>query len=161
MPIPGYMWMTDNQGNLIKSNVTVQGREYSAEVYEFHHEVTIPTDAHSGNLTGTRKHGAFKVVKQFCSATPILNKSCCSGQTLQQVKVSWYRIDATGKEQEYLRQTLSQVKVVAVKPRVYDVNNPNQEQYGHLEEVHFRYEKIQWLYLDGNIATEDAWSDRS
>lgn len=161
MPIPGYMWMTDNQGNLIKSSVTVQGRENSAEVYEFHHEVSIPTDSHSGNLTGTRKHGAFKVVKQFCSATPVLNKACSSGQTLQQVKVSWYRINATGQEQEYFRQTLSNAKVVAVKPRVADVNDPKQEQYGHLEEVHFRYEKIQWLYLDGNIAAEDAWTERS
>jgi type VI secretion system secreted protein Hcp len=161
MAIPGYMWMTDSQGNPINSTVKVQGRENSAEIYEFHHEVSIPADNRSGVLTGTRKHGAFKVVKQFCSATPVLNKACASGQTLQQVKLSWYRIDATGKEQEYFRQTLSNAKVVAVKPTVSDVKDPNKEQYGHLEEVHFRYEKIQWLYLDGNIAAEDSWTERS
>jgi type VI secretion system secreted protein Hcp len=160
MPIPGFMWMTDNQGNPIKSIVTIQGREGSAEVYEFHHDVTIPTDNHTGNLTGTRKHGAFKIVKQFCSATPVLNKACSSGQSLQQVKLSWYRIDANGKEQEYFRHTLTNAKVVAVKPKVADVNNPNFDHYGHLEEVHFRYEKIQWLYLDGNIAAEDSWNER-
>ena len=161
MPIPGYLWMKDSQGNDIKSIVKVKGREGSAEIYAFHHEVYIPTDAHTGNLSGTRKHRPFTVIKQFCSATPVLNKACCSGQTLQEVRLSWYRIDDTGKEQEYLRHTLTHAKVVSVKPLVNDVKNKAKEHYAHLEEVQFRYEKIRWEYLDGNIAAEDTWTERS
>jgi len=161
MPIPGYLWMKDNQGNDIKSTVKIKGREGSAEVYAFHHEIYLPTDAYSGNLTGTRKHHPFTIVKQFCSATPILNKACCSGQNLQQVKLSWYRIDAQGKEEEYLRQTLTNAKVVSVKPLVKDVKDPQKEHYPHLEEIQFRYEKIRWEYLDGNIMTEDSWNERA
>lgn len=161
MATPGYMWMKDNQGADIKGSVHVKGREGSIEVVEFKHEVYIPTDLYTGNLTGTRKHGPFIIVKEFCSTTPILNKACSSGQTLQQVKLSWYRIDDSGKEQEYFRQTLTNVKVVAVKPRIMDVKDKSKEHYGHLEEIHFRYERIRWEFLDGNIATEDVWNERT
>jgi type VI secretion system secreted protein Hcp len=161
MPSPGYMWMKDSQGNNINSTVKVKGRENSAEVYEFHHQVYIPTDEHTGSLSGTRKHTPFCIVKPFCSATPVLNKACCSGQNLQEVKLSWYRIDDTGKEQEYLRQTLTNAKVVSVKPIVRDVKDKTKEHYGHLEEVQFRYETIQWQYLDGNISSQDTWTERT
>ena len=161
MATPGYLWMKDEHGQLIKSISMVAGREGSAEVYSARHRVSIPTDSHTGSLTGTRRHDPFVIVKSFCSATPILNKACCSGKTLQEVKVCWYRINQNGKEEEYFRQTLNQVKVVAVMPMVIDIKDPAKEGYGHLEEVHFRYEKIQWLYLDGNIATEDEWKERA
>lgn len=161
MPSPGYLWLKDGQGNDIKSAVKVKGREGSAEIYSFHHEVYIPTDEHTGNLSGTRKHTPFVITKQFCSATPVLNKACCSGQNLKEVKLSWYRIDDSGKEQEYLRQLLTNAKVVSVKPLVKDIKDKTKEHYGHLEEVAFRYEKIQWLYLDGNISSEDTWIERS
>lgn len=158
---PGYMWMKDSQGNEIKSTVKVKGRENTAEIHEFQHEVYIPTDAHTGQLTGTRKHAPFVVIKPFCSATPVLYKACSSGQTLQQVKLSWYRIDDTGKEQEYFRQTLTNAKVVSIKPHVRDIKDKTKEHYAHFEQVSFRYEKIQWEYLDGNISTEDVWTERS
>lgn len=161
MATPGYMWMKDEHGQLIKSIATVSGREGSAEIIAAHHKVSIPTDSHTGSLTGTRRHDAFVVVKSFCSATPILNKACCSGKTLQEVKICWYRINTSGKEQEYFRQTLHNVKVVAVVPMVSDVKDTLKDGFNHLEEVHFRYEKIQWLYLDGNIATEDEWRERA
>ena len=161
MPSPGYLWMTDSQGNHIKSTVQVKHREGSAEVHSFHHEIYIPTDEHTGHLSGTRKHTPFTIIKPFCSATPILNKACCSGQNLKEIKLSWYRIDDTGKEQEYLRQTLTNAKVVCIKPIVSDVKDKSREHYGHLESVSFRYEKIHWIYLDGNISAEDTWTDRS
>jgi len=56
MAIPAYMWITDDQGNEISGSVNVAGREGSVEVLAFDHELRIPTDADSGELTGTRKH---------------------------------------------------------------------------------------------------------
>jgi len=32
---------------------------------------------------------------------------------------------------------------------------------GHLESVQLRYEKITWLYKDGNIQFTDAWNERA
>jgi type VI secretion system secreted protein Hcp len=40
-----------------------------------------------------------------------------------------------------------------------DVDNPGNEQYKHMEEVSFRYEKIKWAFVDGNIESEDSWKE--
>ena len=100
------------------------------------------------------------VTKVFDSASPILNKACCSGKTLQEVKLSWYRINAQGQEEEYFQHVLNNAKVVAVEPVMADIKDKSKESKGHLENVAFRYEKIRWKYLDGNIATEDQWSEK-
>jgi len=161
MAIPGYMWIKDDQGNDIKGPVKVKGRENSIEVLNFNHEVRIPTDPDTGALTSTRKHEPFVITKAFCGATPILNKACTSGKTLQSIKLSWYRINDKGQEEEYFRHTLTNAKVVSVKPVVEDIKERNKEKYGHLEDIAFRYEKIQWEYLDGNISTQDIWTEKT
>jgi len=161
MAIPGYMWIKDDQGNDVKGKVAIKGREGSAEVLGFSHHVYIPSDRDTGALTGTRKHEPLIVTKNFCSTSPIINKACTAGKTLQEVKISWYDINKNGEETEYFRHTLSNVKVVAVKPIVQEIKDRNKEQYGHREEIHFRYETIRWEYLDGNIATQDEWIERS
>ena len=161
MAIPGYMFITDDQGNNVNGTVKVKGREKSMEVLSCLHEVRIPTDADTGRLTGTRKHEPFTIVKEFDSGTPVLNKACSSGKTLNQVKVSWYKINDKGAEEEYFRHTLTNAKVVSVKPIVQDVKADSKERYGHLEQVAFRYVKIQWEYLDGNISTYDEWTEKT
>lgn len=160
MAIPAYMWIHDEQGSLIKSTAKVRGRENSAEIIGLAHRVYIPTDQDTGALMSTRKHEPFMVLKQFCSASPILYKACCSGKTLREVRVSWYRIDHAGHEEEYFRHTLNNAKVVAVEPIMDDIKDKTKESYGHVERIAFRYEKIRWEYLDGNIATEDQWTER-
>ncbi len=160
MAIPGYMWIYDEQGNQINSDSQVSGRENTAEVLGFLHEIYIPSDTDTGTLTGTRKHEPFTVLKTFCPASPILNKACCSGKTLQKVQVSWFRINDAGQEEEYFRHTLSNVKVVSVQPVIDDIKDKSKQTYGHQEKISFRYQTIQWEYLDGNISTDDTWTDK-
>lgn len=160
MAIPGYMWITDDQGNDVKGSSQVQGREGSIEVSSFQHEVRIPTDQDTGALTSTRKHEPFIIKKEFDPSTPILNKACSAGKTLQQIKLSWYRINEQGQEEEYFRHTLDNAKVVSVKPMVDDIKDHTKENRFHFEQIAFRYEKIQWEYLDGNIATSDQWNKK-
>ena len=157
MPMPAYMWINDGD---IEGGCTVADREGSIEVLEFHHEVRIPTDPDTGALTATRKHEPFVITKEFDAATPVLNKACASGKTLVSVKLSWYRINDQGKEEEYFRHILFNVKIVSVKPIIKDIKEKAKEKYGHLEEVAMRYAKIQWEYLDGNISTQDVWTER-
>jgi len=160
MAIPAYMWLKDDKNNPIDSNVQVIGREGSAEVLGFQHNIYIPADSDTGVLMGTRKHDPFVVIKTFCSASPILCKACCSGKVLNEVIVKWYRIGEAGIEEEYFRHTLSHARVVAVRPRVDNVKDKTKQLFGHLEEVHFRYERIQWSYLEGNINTVDQWTQK-
>ncbi len=160
MAIPGYMWITDDHGAPIEGTVKISGREHSIEVQGFSHEIYIPNDSDTGSLTGTRKHEPFTIMKNFCSATPILYKACCSGRLLQHVKLCWYQINDQGQEHEYFRHELTNARVVSMKPAMQDIKDKSKEAYGHLEQVAFRYEKILWQYLDGNISSEDEWTNK-
>lgn len=51
------------------------------------------------------------------------------------------------------------VKVVSIKPVMYNIKDAAKERYNHLEEVEVRYEKITWTYKDGNIIHSDSWNE--
>ncbi len=159
MPIPAYMWLKDDSGTPVEGSVDVAGREKSVEVYEFEHEVRIPTDPDTGKLTGTRKHEAIRLVKAFDAASPYLYKAACEGQTFSEVEIKWYRIDDTGTEMEYFNHKLEGVKVCSVRPIMYNVKDSSKERYVHLEEVQLRYQKITWTYAEGNLQATDSWKD--
>lgn len=157
MPIPAYMWIKDDAGSDIEGSVVVAERENSIEVLEFHHEVRIPTDPHTGKLAGVRRHEPLIIIKAFDKSTPYLYKACTNGQTLQSVEIKWYQIDDTGTETEYFNHLLEQVKIVSVKPIMYNVKDKAKENLVHMEEVAFRYQKISWTYVDGTIQHMDSW----
>lgn len=161
MAIPAYMWIKDDGGADIKGSVTVSEREGSVEVVAFNHSVSIPTDANTGKLTGTRVHMPILFTKETDASTPYLYKAVTSGQTLKSIEIKWYRIDDAGKEKEYFNTKLENVKVVGVTPKMLDIKNPVFEKHNHLEDVELRYEKITWSYKYGNIIHADSWNERS
>ncbi|MFC3032155.1 Hcp family type VI secretion system effector [Pseudoalteromonas fenneropenaei] len=159
MAIPAYMWLKDDQGNDVKGSVTVAEREGSIEILHFDHELRIPTDNDTGELTGTRKHEPFVITKAVDAATPYMYKACSNGQTLKTLELKWYRIDDTGTEREYFRHTLEDVKITSISPTMHNVKDLDKERYPHLETVHMRYKRITWTYLDGNIEFSDSWTE--
>jgi len=160
MAIPVYLWLKDDGGSELKGSVNVGGREGSIEVVALDHALSIPTDANTGKLTGTRTHEAFTFTKEIDASTPYLYKAVTSGQTLQSALFRFYRISEAGKEVEYFSVTLDEVKVVGVAPKMLDIKNVGNKSYSHLEEVQLRYEKITWAYKEGNIVHSDAWNER-
>jgi type VI secretion system secreted protein Hcp len=108
----------------------IQGREDEIEVVGFRHEVYMPTDRKDGSATGTRVHQDFVLVKNFDKASPKLHEYLCNGKVIPSATMRWH---------------------------MPDVDNPSNEQYKHMEEVSMRYEKIKWLFTDGNIEYEDSW----
>jgi len=43
---------------------------------------------------------------------------------------------------------------------MFDTKDTDFGQQGHIEHVGLGYEKIDWLYTDGNIKHADSWKDR-
>ena len=161
MANPAYMKLIDSMGQPLLGDSLVAGREGAVEILAFQHHVFIPTDKDTGSAMGTRKHEPLIVTTQLNPVSPEIFKACTTGKNLQQVQISWYRINDLGHEDEYYRHTLMNVKVVAIKPVMHYVKNPKFDASGHLEEWHFRYETIRVEYLDGNIAAQDSWNQRS
>ncbi|MBU9821923.1 Hcp family type VI secretion system effector [Rahnella sp. BCC 1045] len=159
MAIPAYLWLKDDGGADIKGSVDVMKREGSIEVRGFTHNLNIPTDNNTGKLTGTRKHAAILIEKEFDSSSPYLYKAVASGQTFHSAELKWYRINDAGQEVEYFNMFMEGVKVVSITPIMHDISSVTGT--GHIESVQFRYEKITWKYCDGNIQFTDAWNERA
>ena len=152
MPTPAYVWFDG-----IKGGVQIEKREGSCEIMEFHHELHIPTDPHTGALRGVRMHNPLVLVKAYDSATPYLYKACCKGETLKTVTIKWYVIDDTGVEKDYFIHKLETVKIASMKAFMPSTKDPDKERYTHMEEVAMTYGKITWTYTDGNLAFMDSW----
>lgn len=161
MASPAYVWITDEQGNEIKSNCQVRGREGAIEALAFDYSVEMPTDKYTGTTTGTRKHNIARLVKAYDPSSPMLFDAVCHGKTLQKVIVKWYRVDTDGKERAYFTHTLEHVKVVLYKQKMRHVKEAANEKHVHEDDVAFRFGKITMQYHDGNILATDEWNDRN
>lgn len=160
MASPIHLWLTDDGNADIPGSSDVQGREGSIEVVSHYHDVSVPTDDNTGKLTGSRVHAPFGFTKEIDASSPYLYKAVTTGQTLKEAIFSFYRTNDAGQEVEYFATKLENVKVVKVAPKMYDIKDPTKEKYNHLEQVELRYEKITWIYKDGNLKHDDSWNQR-
>jgi len=152
------MFIKDDGGAVIRGGSDVMHREGSIELRGVQHLLSIPTDNNTGKLTGTRQHAPFMFEKEIDSASPYLYKAVATGQTLKEAEIKWYRISDAGQEEEYFNILMEDVKVISISPIMHDTRNcPGT---GHMESVAFRYAKITWKYVDGNIQYTDAWNER-
>ncbi|MNP48944.1 Major exported protein [compost metagenome] len=160
MAIPVYLWLQDDGGADIKGSVDIKGREGSVEVVALEHGVSISTDNNTGKLTSTRVHTPFLFTKEIDASSVYLYKAVTKGQSLKNVEFKWYCINGAGNEEEYYSVVLEDVKVVNVKSIMHDIKDPAKAKHNHLEEVELRYEKIHWVFNDGNLQHSDAWNER-
>jgi type VI secretion system secreted protein Hcp len=155
MPLPAYMDIPD-----IPGSCQVQGRVNWIEVLGFNHEVYMPSDRKDGSSTGTRVHKDLVLIKNYDKATPKLYQYLCHGKVIPTATLHWYKIGDQGTEKEYFQHQITNGRITSMRPYMPDVDNPANEQYKHMEEVSFRYEKITWKFLDGNVEWTDSWVDR-
>lgn len=153
MALEGALYYSND---IVGSN-TKGGRDTSSAVIEFDHQVYSPTDAQRGIVSGARVHGAVEVLKEIDTASANLYKACCNGETLDELKVEWYRINPTGQEELYFTHTLTNVKVASVEQILPNTKDKAKEQYRHLERLKLLYEKINWKHEEG-YEYEDAWT---
>ncbi len=161
MAVQIHLWLKDNSGTDLKGSSTRHDREGSIEVVAQDHSLYTPTDNNTGKLTGSRIHSPFLFTKEIEASSPYLYKAVTTGQTLKSAEFKWYRVDDHGNEVEYFNTLLENVKVVKVSSKMHDIKDPSKEKHIHLELVELRYEKITWLYKDGNIKHSDSWNERS
>ena len=154
MPIPGALYYSDG----IKGSNTVKGREDSSEVIAFDHDIRIPVDQHRGTISGKRQHNAAVITKEQDTATPLLQKALCEGDTLDELRVEWYRINDQGIEELYFTHTLKNVKVTQMETDLPNVKDPEKERLTHLEKVSLVYEQIEWKHEDG-YEYMDNWQE--
>ena len=135
-----------------------QGREGTSDVFAVDHELVQPIDVLTGQPSGVRQHRPFTVLKKIDKATPGFHKALSIGQTLMGATIDFYRIDpATRAEVKYYSVVLSQVRIVGIKTMMPTSFLPENESYGHMEEVRLTYRTIEWQWIPDSIVEADAW----
>lgn len=97
MAIPAQLWLKDDGGALIKGSVDVKDHEGSIEVNDLSHNLSLPTDGMTGVITGTRRHSAVLLQKDFDYSSPYLYKAVATGQTLKSAEFKWDNINDAGQ----------------------------------------------------------------
>lgn len=156
MSIPAYLWLVDANGAPLVGSSLVSGRVGAIEIKSLAHNVNIPTDSNTGQLTGTRIHAPIQLQKEFDRVTPFLYKAQSEGTTLKCATIKMYTITEAGMEKEYFNIILDNVKITSITADLY----PGASTGTHLETVLLRYESITWKHCDGNIIYTDAWNQR-
>lgn len=161
MTSPAYVWIEDENGNEIKSDCLVQGRQGAIEALAFEYGVEMPVDRFNGSTTGTRQHRTAKLTKVFCPASPVLFQAACDGRNLQRLTIKWYEINDSGSEQEYFTHVLEDVKVVCYSQKLSHTKVEKNNSHAHEDSVEFRFSKIIMKHHNGNIEASDTWLKRS
>ncbi len=115
------------------------------EVLSFSHGVAQPTASQARSASGAHTTGRvdisdFSIVKALDKASPKLNLACCTGEHIPDVVVELCR--AGGDKQKYMEYKMFDVMVSSVRPG----GNSHGSENLPLEEVHFSFGKINWVY---------------
>lgn len=154
MPTPVYMTINDLE---IKGSVEIADRRGTIEIVQVEHDLHIPTDIHSGKLTGVRQHGKMVVRAAIDAATPYLYKACTEGIMYNNVLLDFYKINAVGTEEIYYHVLLERVQVSSVVMDVPQVKMVDNEHLPHMVEYAFVYGAITWTFDEGTLEHKDDW----
>jgi len=145
-----------SQGD-IQGSVTQKGREGSLRVLRVSHSVQSPRDPASGLATGKRQHKPVVVTVEFDRAAPLLYRALVTQEKLPEVLLRFYApgqkaqaglgLEVHSHSLRLVNASLAEIKLLkSDDPRASDTL-----------ELSFTYQRIEWIWVDGNITGADDW----
>jgi len=162
MALNAYLKLKGQKQGEIKGSVTQKGREGKILVIGAEHEVLVPNDPRTGLATGKRTHKPFVVTKELDKSSPLLYQMLVANELIVEWELQFWApaaASAAGAGTEVQRYTVTLMNASIVDIKFHMLNNkyPELQRYAEHEEVSFAYQKIQWMWTDGNIMTQDDW----
>jgi len=134
----------------IKGSVTKKGRENSIAIVSLNHEVVSPRDAASGLATGRRQHKPLVLTMELGKSTPALQQAFLDNEVLTSVELNVVSADGKGAETVTYTVKLTNASIAGIRL----LPGPNDQV---VQEVSLTYQKIEWIWRDGNITATDDW----
>lgn len=145
-----YLRMKGQKVGDIKGSVAKKGREDSIEILSLNHEVSMPRDAASGLATGKRQHKPMVLTMELGKATSAIQQAFLDNELLTSVELNVFGPDAKGAETLTYTVKLTNASISAIRL----LPGPNDKV---VQEVSLTYQKIEWIWRDGNITAMDDW----
>lgn len=156
MSLPAYMYIYDENRQLIKGSCMAQGREGAIEIMNSSYGVYQNTCRNTGKLMGSREHNAFTLHKEIDKTSPYFAVAVCQSKRLQKAVIHYYDINEAGVEYEIYRITLNNIVIMSVNAA--HAYMPGSHTPGMMENIAITYSGIEWFYIEGNIKYDDDWS---
>jgi len=145
------------QGNIV-GPVTQKGREGSILVHAFDHSVVSPRDPASGLPTGKRMHKPLNILKEIDKTSPLLRTALVNNETITAFELKfWTLVSINGVEKQNYTIRLINASIASISEAMFDNEDPNLQKFPLRENVSFTYQKIEWIWVDGNVIASDDW----
>lgn len=141
----------------IKGGVIQKGREDSLRVLTVSHSVQSPRDPASGLATGKRQHKPLVLTVELDRAAPLLYRALTSNEKLSEVMIRFWSPSANAKVGVGVESNSHSLRLVnAGLAEIKLIKSDDPKQPDTLE-LSFTYQKIEWIWVDGNITAGDDW----
>lgn len=159
MPFNAYLTLKGQRQGEIHGPVTLPGRENTMLVHSFSHQITSPRDPASGLATGRRQHQPLQILKEIDKASPLLLAAFVSNETLVDWALQFWETaaDAGGGEKREYTIRLTNASIASIRESMNDNEDPVAGTLPLREEISFTYQKIEWIWADGEVTAEDSW----
>lgn len=163
MALNAYLKLKGQKQGDIKGSVTQKGREGKIMVIAVSHEVLSPRDSASGLATGKRQHKPFVITKELDKSSPLLYKALINNENITEWELQFWTpqisgaVGGGGAERQHYTVKLTNAKIASIDFRMLNNKNPDLVRYAEYEEIAFTYQKITWIWNDGNLTAQDDW----
>jgi type VI secretion system secreted protein Hcp len=159
VPFNAYLTLKGQRQGEIHGPVTLAGRENTIAVHSFSHQIVSPRDPASGLPTGRRQHQPLQILKEVDKTSPLLWSVLVSNENLVDWALQFWTAaeEAGGEEQRVYTIRLTNASIASIEESMNDNQDPVTGKLPLREEISFTYQKIEWIWADGEVTSEDSW----
>ncbi len=157
MALNAYLRLKGQKQGDIKGSVLQKGREGTIMVIAVSHEIISPRDPASGLPTGKRMHKPFTVLKELDRSTPLLFSILCNNENIASAEIQFWQPSPLGVERQHYTVLLTNANISSIHFKMANNRYPKLARMTEYEEVAFTYQRIEWIWTDGNLTGVDDW----
>ena len=158
MALNAYLTMKGQKQGDIKGSVTEKGRENSILVFAMENGIQSPRDPATGLPSGKRRHQPIVIRKEVDRSSPLLYNALVTNETIVTWQLHFWRSLPIGVMQQYYSVQLTNASIVGINFYLPNTQDPTLMKFTEYEEVSFTYQKIEWIWTDGNITAVNDWA---
>ena len=158
MAVDAYLTLRGkNQGD-IDGPVTDKGLENTIFIHSYSNQIVSPRDPASGLPTGTVQHQPIVLLKDVDKTSPLLWTAFTSNEVLIVWQLNFMQTSTpdVAPTQIYTIK-LTNASITSIREFMADNDDPTLANRPLQQEITFTYQKIEWIWTDGGVTSEDDW----
>jgi type VI secretion system secreted protein Hcp len=159
MAVNAYLTLKGQKQGPILGPITDKGREHSIELLSFSNNIVSPRDPASGLPTGKRQHHPICIVKEIDEASTALRAAFVGNENLTSWALEFWTAGAVDPvmDTEIYTIRLINASIASIREFLVESDDPANNGLPLREEITFTYQKIEWIWTDGETTAEDDW----